>query len=253
MMKAVRFELTFLKKEKQAKNIYSFYFDRVRVERGSGKRGSAGHFDFIPGQYLKIYLPIDNPDERGTSRYFTISSSPTDRSFLTITTKIIKSSYKLSLNNLKSGDKVSAFGPIGYFDFNVKNKRAKIFLAGGMGITPYHSILEFIEAKKINTKLILMASFSSRDEVIFQKELKAIEKNSVNIKIVYALTNKKNSNAQFESGRINQSMIKKFAHDYKDADFFIVGPEAFEKAMLTMIKNMGVREENIFTENFPGY
>ncbi len=245
MKKAAKFELTFLRKEKLSKDVYSFYFNRV-------KRGSVGYFDFIPGQYLKLYLPIENPDTRGSSRYFTISSSPTDKDFITITTRIIKSSFKMRLNSLKPGEIVTAFGPIGYFNFDINNKKPKIFLAGGIGITPYHSILRYVDNKHLRTRITLIVSFSSREEVIFFEELKEMESRNYNIRVVYALTNDNNMYPEFEKGRINASMIKKYTQD-RDSEFIIVGPQAFETNMIELIKSLKIPEANIFTENFPGY
>ncbi len=253
MKKATKFELEFLKKEKMAKDTYSFYFNRVHVKSGLGKRGSAGYFDFKPGQYMKIYLSIPNADERGSSRYFTISSSPTDQDYLTITTKIIRSSFKLKLSKLKTGEKISAFGPLGYFDFGEKNKKQKVFLAGGIGITPFHSIIHYIDQRRLNLNVVLIVSFASKDETIFYNELKEIESRNSTIKIVYTLTKEKNLYPMFEIGRIDERMIKKYVQDYKESDFFIVGPEKFEAVMIETVKGMGIKRENIFTENFPGY
>lgn len=243
MKKAAKFELTFLRKEKLSKDVYSFYFSRKGLD-----------FDFIPGQYLKLYLPIKNPDARGSSRYFTMSSSPTDLGFLTITTKIIKSSFKMRLNSLKPGEIVTAFGPIGYFNFDIKNKKPKIFLAGGIGITPHHTILRYIDNKalKLSASVTLIVSFSFREEVIFFEELKEMESRNSNIRVVYTLTHDNNMYPEFEKGRINADMIKKYTQ-HKDSEFFIVGSEAFETNMIKLVKSLEVLEANIFTENFPGY
>ncbi|MBI2621922.1 MAG: FAD-dependent oxidoreductase [Candidatus Levybacteria bacterium] len=253
MKKVEKFELEFLKKEKMARNTYSFYFDRVHVKRGLGKRGFAGYFNFKPGQYIKIYLPISNPDERGTSRYFTISSSPTDKDFLTITTRIIRSSFKLTLNSLRPGQKISAFGPLGYFDFDPKSKKQKVFLAGGIGITPFHSILRYIDHKKLDLPIVLFVSFPFKEEAIFFDELKKIESEKPNIKTVYTLTKEENYYPEFEKGRMGSNMIKKYVQNYKNSEFFVVGPEAFESSMLGILNKMGILKNQIFNENFPGY
>ena len=251
---SIKFESQFIKKEKLSKDVYSFYFDRVRVERGSGKRSYAEDFDFIFGQYVRLTLQIDSPDERGTSRYFTISSSPTDLSYFTITTRIIKSSFKMRLNSLKPGEIVTAFGPIGYFNFDINNKKPKIFLAGGIGITPYHSILRYIDNKalKLSASVTLIVSFSTREEVIFFEELKEIENRNSNIRVVCTLTNDNNMYPKFKKGRIDISLIKKYTQD-KDSEFFIVGSGAFETNMIELLNSLEVPEVNIFMENFPGY
>ncbi|MBI4097773.1 MAG: FAD-dependent oxidoreductase [Candidatus Levybacteria bacterium] len=242
MKKAVKLQLQFLKKEKKAKDTYSFYFVRAQ-----------NNFDFKPGQYLRINLDIGNPDERGSSRYFTISSSPTDQEFLTITTRIIRSSFKLKLNSLKSGDMVRAFGPLGYFNLDIKSRRPKIFLAGGMGVTPYHSIIRYLDKKKISVEVTLIASFSIKKEAVFYDELKKIESQNPAVRVIYTLTKDNNLYPKFVNGRIDEKMIKKYVQDYKRGDFFIVGPQTFETAMLELVKGIGISEENIFTENFPGY
>lgn len=242
MGKASKFELAFIKKEKKSKDAYSFYFDRKGLD-----------FNFIPGQYLKLFLDIENPDERGSSRYFTISSSTTDKDYLTITTRIVKSSFKIKLNSLKPGDKVRAFGPIGYFDFDLKFEGQNIFIAGGIGITPYHSILRFVDSKKLKSKITLFVSFPNKEEVIFYDELKEMEKTNPNIKIIYSLTKEDNSYPKLETGRITPEMIKKYVQDYSFSRFFITGPEIMVLSMFDSIKKSGIVEENIFKEDFPGY
>ncbi len=239
-----KFETKFIKKEKLTDEIYTFYFDRV-------KRGSAEYFDFIPGQYVRLTLRIDNPDGRGSSRYFTISSSPTDLEYFTITTRIIKSSFKKSLLALKSGEKVKVYGPMGYFDFEYKDSAPKILLAGGIGITPFYSLLRFIDAKKLKQKITLFVSFADREEMIFFDELKEVEKRNSNIKVIYTLTKEKCS--EFEYGRINEQLIKRYAKDYKDSKFFIVGSEEMEEALYGIVSKMGIKDKNIFKENFSGY
>lgn len=101
---AKQFTVRFIKKEKLKNNIFSFYFDREDTV-----------FIFLSGQYVQLTLPHADTDERGSSRYFTISSSPTERDYLTITTRVGKSSFKKALSGLTPGTKVQFFGPIGTF------------------------------------------------------------------------------------------------------------------------------------------
>ncbi len=235
---ANKFELPFIKKERIANNTFTFHFERK------------GRFSFIPGQYFRISLPIEKPDHRGSSRYFTISSPNTNKKEIQITTNILKSSFKKKLHSLKKGDKVSFYGPLGFFTFNANNK-PKIFLAGGIGITPYHSILTSLDYKKFKAKILLIASFYTYKDVIFYEELKKIEKENKNIRIVYTLS--REIKKGFEKGRINKELIKKYAPKYLKSEFFIVGSLAFEDEMFALVKKMNVSEEKIFKENFTGY
>jgi len=242
MNKAQKFELEFIKKEKVSKDAYSFYFNRKGLK-----------LNFLPGQYLKIFLDIEKPDSRGASRYFTISSSPSEKDFLTVTTRVIKSSFKLKLNNLNPGDTVSAFGPIGYFDFDIKDSREQIFLAGGIGMTPAHSILKFVDSKKARSKILLIVSFQKVSDVIFYDELKKIESENKNVKIIYTLTNENGKIDGFEIGHIDESLIKKYSLNFKSAKYYIIGSESFEYSIFDLLIKMKIKEEDIFKENFPGY
>ena len=101
---AKQFTMRFIKKEQLKNDVFSFSFDRE--ERG---------LTFLPGHYVQMTLPHENSDERGSSRYFTISSSPTEKDYLTITTRVGKSSFKKALFGLQPGTKVQLFGPMGTF------------------------------------------------------------------------------------------------------------------------------------------
>lgn len=241
MGNSIKFESKFIKKQKESKDAYTFYFKRPKG------------FDFISGQYVKIFLNIKNPDARGSSRYFTISSSPYEKGFLAITTRIIESSFKLKLNRLKSGDSVTAFGPIGYFDFYPDKQKNVVFIAGGIGVTPFHSILKSIKYEKIKSNITLFNSFDHRENVVFYEELKKIEKENSFLKIVHTLTKDKKNYSEFEKGRLDADMIKKYVQDFKKPYYFITGSEKMVNEMFEIIKGIGVSEKKIFKEDFPGY
>jgi ferredoxin-NADP reductase len=95
--------VTFKKKVQLEKDIYVFYF--LRPE----------DFQFLPGQYIQMTLPHAKTDDRGSSRYFTISSSPTEKDYLMITSRKGSSSFKKALFGLEEGTQVQFFGPIGMF------------------------------------------------------------------------------------------------------------------------------------------
>lgn len=242
MSKAKKFELIFINKRKESEDTYSFYFDRKELK-----------FEFVSGQYIKIFLDIKKVDARGSSRYFTISSSPTDKDYLVITTKIVESSFKKSLLDLKPGDRVKAFGPVGYFDFDPKKDKNIVLLAGGIGITPYHSLIRYIDLKKIPTNVILIASFDLYENIIFKSELEEIQLNNKNIKIVYTLTKEKNLYPGFEKGRVTGALIKRLVDDLEIQKYYLVGSEKSTSGFYKILKKLKIDEENIFKEDFSGY
>jgi ferredoxin-NADP reductase len=104
MTSARIFFLSFLKKKELAEDVFCYFFDKKNSE-----------FSFRAGQYVQMTLPHDDVDDRGSSRYFTLSSSPTESEYLFITTRIGQSSFKKTLFHLKPGTKVQFFGPMGAF------------------------------------------------------------------------------------------------------------------------------------------
>ncbi|MBI4092030.1 MAG: FAD-dependent oxidoreductase [Candidatus Levybacteria bacterium] len=220
-----------IKKEELTRDTYSFYFER------------ASTFEFIPGQYIKMVLNIENPDDRGTSRFFSIASSPTEKEHLMITTRILKSSFKKTLGSLPIGSEVQMRGPHGTFVLDEQDTKGKVYLAGGIGITPARSMLVYLRDKKIAIPFTLMVSFSNRNEIIFQEELNALSDDAR--KVAYVVTS--------EDGRIDEEKISKNVPDLLDSLFYISGPGGFVEAMEKLAKSMGVREENIKSEDFPGY
>jgi len=235
------FYLPFIKKEKIAKDTYSFYWDSTNLD-----------LDFLPGQYVRMTLDIKNPDNRGSSRSFTIASSPLEKQHIMITTKIIKSSFKKRLMTLKPQELVKFFGPMGGFVLNEEEKNDRVFLAGGIGITPFHSMIIYANAKKLSIPITLVVSFSSVEDLVFYEELSNIAKENSYIKTIYTITH---PNVQWKSeiGRVSEGLIKKYVPDIFKPLYCIVGPPAMVAAIEETVRKMGVSNERIFIENFTGY
>ena len=238
---ASKFSLPFIKKEKIAKNTFSFYFDK-----------SKNPFDFQPGEYLRMTLDIKNPDARGSSRYFTIAASPLEKEII-ITTKIIKSSFKKELLNLKKGQEVSFFGPMGNFVIDKNDKKAQVFLAGGIGITTFYSMIKYLYKKSKNIKITLIVSFSNEDQLIYKEELDEISRKNSNIKINYTLTRPIQKKWKGEIGRIDADKIKKLIDNYLDSKYYIVGPDEMVEEIKGVVKSLNISEESVNAENFEGY
>jgi len=243
MIDSKPYTIQFISRAQVAKDTYTFYFKRP------------ADFEFIPGQYNRWTLPITATDGRGSSRFFTISSSPLVKDKLTITTKIIQSDFKKALLNLKENDEIKIFGPMGNFILEETNTKPKIFIAGGIGITPYHSMITYAAEKNLMIPLTLFVSFSTPEEMVFFDELKKIGEEHNNIKIVYTVTKPENSQIPWigEIGRISEMLIKKYVPDIVDTLFYVVGPPPMEEATTKMLKDMKIEEENILTEAFTGY
>lgn len=238
------FFLPFLKKEQLTSDCYTFYFKRNPESP-----------EFTPGQYFEIKLDIKNPDERGDAHVFTISSSPLDRDFYTITTRIIQSSFKLRLAELKEGEMVQFDGPWNDLNFDENDKSPHVFLAGGIGVTPYHSIVKFAMEKNLTTQMILFVSWKNRSEMVFDDFFRQANNHMDNFSYIPTLTEESLNPSEWdgEIGRINDEMIKKYVSELNDAKYFFSGPPAMVTALKETVRGMGVPNEKIIFEEFEGY
>ena len=240
-IKPHRFLLPFVKKEQVAKDTFAFYFDRSKED-----------WDFHPGQYIQMRIPQENPDDRGTMRYFTISSSPTEKKHLRIVTKVIQSTFKMTLASLKEGQEVSFFGPNG--DFYLREEEPQhVFLAGGIGMTPFISMIQYTASKNMKNNLTLFVSFSTPDEMIFFNELSEISKQHKNIRVVYTITHPGNTSWEGQIGRISSELIKQYINDITKPLYYITGPPPMVDATVEMAGGMGIPEDRILQEHFSGY
>lgn len=238
------FLLPFVKKEQLTKDAFSFYFDR-----------KAFAFDFLPGQYIRMILPNENPDDRGTSRFFTIAASPFNKDFLIVTTRIGRSTFKQQLAKLTEGQEVQFWGPIGRFVLQEDAQNSLVFLAGGIGITPFYSMISYAAEKKLSIPLTLFVSFSVPEEIIYYEELTRIAQNSSSIQIVYTVTHADESSVTWsgERGRISEDLLKKYIPNIQTSTYYITGPGPMVDGTKEMLTALHIPEEQILIEKFPGY
>lgn len=224
-------KLKLVKKQDEATNTKSFFFTPDEK------------FTWQAGQYL--YLTLGE-----ITKQFTISSSPTEE-FVQITTRIRKESeFKQTLNNVQIGEEVEARAPFGTFVFiNHKSKILNhVFMAGGIGITPFRSMIKYNIDKNLKIPMHLIYS-NSDSEFVFKEELDLWQKENSYIKVEYINTS--------EIGRLNQLKIKKLiGHwnlDIGNLIFWSVGPNMFVNAMEDSLEQLNIKSDMIQTEKFIGY
>jgi len=243
MIPSQSYTTKFIKKIKIARNIYSFYFKRP------------AEFDFIAGQYNRWTLPMTATDGRGSSRFFTISSPPSQKETFVVTTKIIQSDFKKELLELHENREIKIFGPMGQFVLDENNPDGNVFIAGGIGITPFHSILADAAAKNSDKLLTLFVSFPVPEDIIFFDELTQLTQAHQNIKVVYTITKPQDSQKSWngETGRISEELIKKYVKDLSKSIFYIVGPPPIVEDTQKLLEDMKIPDDHIRTEQFSGY
>src|SRR5258708_6191577 len=219
------------KKPELAENTVSFLFDSLEP------------LTWKAGQFLRYHIHDSTPDERKEDRFFTIASAPFEKQ-VRLTTKFVPgdgSTFKKDLQNLKIGDIVGGWPPAG--SFTVEDPTSNyVFIAGGIGITPFRSILMELDhdQKPLNVTLL----YANRTEnAIFKAELEALQAKHPEFKIHYFIGDK----------RIDEQAIRQTVADLQKPFFYLSGPEPMVQSFEQLLIKMGVPSDHLKRDYFPGY
>ena len=186
-------------------------------------------FAYQPGQWMYVRLNAE------LKHHFTISSSPTEN-FLQFTTMLRpESEFKRTLFKLAVGDTVDVNGPFGSFFLNVKDLSPQLFVAGGIGITPFRSMLKYNQDQGLNLPLKLLYSVKNKTEAAFIKQLEA--------QVVETDT----------QGRLDDTKIKALVPDWLTRSWWLCGPPLMVESLVELAQKMGVAPDKIKSEEFTGY
>lgn len=210
------------------------------------------NFEFNPGQYLEIKL-IDPPetDAEGNSRALSIASAPTE-DWLMVVTRIRESSFKRTLGGASPGMEIQAEGPFGNFTLHKDSTRPALLLAGGIGVTPFLSIVKQATTDKSPQKIFLFYSNRILRTAAFMDLIKGLEVDNPNFKFIPTMTDN-DSEWAGESGYINRKMISKYAPQDREPVYYIAGPAEMVAGMRREILESGVSEDDMRFEEFTGY
>lgn len=237
-----KYNLVLQQKNEIAQNIWEFIFEPTRK------------FVFTPGQYLEWTVPHKHTDSRGNRRYFTIASSPTEKS-LRLTVKIPSdkpSSYKNALKNTKVGDSIYATNLEGEFTLAKDSAQKYVFIAGGIGITPFISFVKYAIDKnqKVDGTLFYIAHDVSE---FVHKDLFTEAEKKLGLKIVYVLGDNPPKGWTGEVGRLNDDMVKKYVKDFENSLYYISGPQPMVMAYEDLLQKIGNGKIKYKADFFPGY
>lgn len=234
--------LTLSKKVQIAKDSFEFAFTPTKK------------FAYTPGQYMEWTVPHPHADSRGTRRYFTLASSPTEEALL-LGVKFSQngSSYKKAFLSLNHQTPVVTGQLAGDFVLPKKPQQKLAFFAGGIGITPFRSMIKYLLDMKQLRDIVLCYSNKVADEIAYRDVFDAAEK-KLGIKVVYTLTDKFAVPSEWkgEVGRIDQELIKKEIPDFSERLFYLSGPQSMVAGYETVLKKLGVHQKNIKKDFFPG-
>ncbi len=212
-------------------------------------------FSFAPGQYLEWTLPAQNADSRGNRRFFTIASSPTeDNVAIGVKFQNNGSSFKKTLDQVGGKNTIVAGQLSGDFTLPKEASKKLVFMAGGIGITPFRSMIKYLIDKAEKRDIVLFYANKIESEIAYRDVFDDAQK-SIGLKIIYLLTDEKMVPKSWPGkvGHIDSAMIKKEVSDYADRTFYLSGPHGMVDAYKEVLKQLGVRSSNIVTDYFPGY
>lgn len=211
---------------------------------------------FFPGQYLEWTLPHEKMDSRGNRRYFTIASSPTEND-IHIGVKIGKdrsSSFKQKLLLMQKGEMISATQLAGDFTLPTDARKKLVFIAGGIGVTPYRSMVKYLIDKRENRDIVLFYAHALPDGFVYKDLFETGRK--IGLKTHYLLTVPEKDTPKGWNGKVGyltKEMLQEVVPDYKDRVFYLSGPSRMVDTYKELLRSVGVFPTNIVTDYFPGF
>ncbi|MGB3539767.1 MAG: RnfABCDGE type electron transport complex subunit D [Mesorhizobium sp.] len=234
-----RFILTLERIEQSAIDSYDFVFRSPRK------------LVFQAGQYLEWTLGLDHPDNRGNRRYFTVASAPTEETVrLGVKFYPASSAFKKGLGAMMPGSTIHASQVSGNFTLPANRETKIAFLAGGIGITPFRSMLQYLLDQKEARPIVVLYGTESQQDIAYRDVLDAARQ-ELGIRTIHAVA-RDAVRGQY-AGYIDDRLVRAVIPDYLERTFYISGPQAMVQALRQKLRAMGVPGARIKVDYFPGF
>jgi len=237
-----RYALSLLESRRESPTSMTFRFST----QGTG-------FQYLSNQAVRLALPgVDDP--WGAVRTFSLSSSPSEEGHISITCKISDTPFKQALARLRPGATAEVYGPLGLFLYDLH--RPAVFLAGGIGITPFRGMLRFAADMGATEPRRLLYSARVPEEFVFRAELDEMSRTSPHVQVHYTVTRPSESPTKWNGrvGRIDEAWIREVAEPLERPKFFVAGlPEMVEEMVTILGGPLHVPEDDIDWEVFRGF
>lgn len=210
---------------------------------------------FKAGQSVDVTL-LDPPetDSEGNTRSLSIASAPHEDTLM-IATRMRDTAFKRTLNTMPLGTPVKIEGPFGNLTLHNNSARAAVLLAGGIGITPFRSIVFRAAKEKLAHRICLFFSNRRPEDGAFLEELQGLEKENPNYRFIATMTQIQQSGQpwQGETSHINGEMLAKHLKDAASPIYYVAGPPRMVNGLREVLNQLQVDDDDIRTEEFPGY
>ncbi len=199
-------------------------------------------FSFKAGQYIQLSVnKLKYPDHKGSSRVFSIASSPKDKDNLLIAFRNTNSGFKQTLIRSPLGTEILIEGPHGFSVFPINTNKSIVFIAGGIGITPYLSMIHFAIMSNSKLSMTLLYSNKDKESSAYIKELENIANHVKSFKIINTFNN------------LDTKFIQKNIHDINTSIWYLAGPPNMTNSIYEILLSLEIDSTNILTEGFIGY
>lgn len=220
-------KINFINKKHETDSVWSFCFEKPE------------NITWVAGQYQTYYLPVESENKDDKRHFFTISSAPHE-GYFQITTRLTGSKFKTALDNLKIGDPIDCENIEGDFVW-VESKEPKVFIAGGIGVTPFRSMLADRRHKGLSSDVHLI--YANRDDnVVFRPELDELSKSDPSFKVTY-LTGQ----------QLTPELLLKTDEDLLKKLVYLSGPEPMVDDLGQKLLDAGLPKNQLKQDWFPGY
>jgi ferredoxin-NADP reductase len=209
--------------------------------------------DFKPGQYFYVTLPdVGHQDDKGLRRHITVVTSPNEKGVLGLATRMRDSAFKRSLRDLPVGAEVEVEQPEGDFVLPDATSRPLVFVAGGVGITVFRSMLLYVKEERLSHRIVLVYSNRDRESTAFLDELQELEQQIPGLRLVLTMTD--DPGWEGETRKVDAQFIKdQLGDDLGQYTFLIAGPPAMAEGVQHALEEAGVSEAHVFVERYSGY
>lgn len=212
-------------------------------------------FSFQAGQNVLLTL-VDPPqvDAAGPSRTFTLASAPHEPELL-IATRMRDSAFKRVLRTAPLGLRVQIGEASGLMTLHEDAARPAVFLAGGIGITPFLSMARHAAHERLPHRIVLFYGNRRPEDSAFLQELAELEKANPRYRLVAAMSEPEKSAQPWrgEKGFIDRAMLARYLPDLSAPAYYFAGPPAMAMAMQKLLSEAGVAEDDMRSEEFYGY
>jgi ferredoxin-NADP reductase len=209
--------------------------------------------DFRAGQYFFVTLPdVGHKDDKGLRRHITVVTSPNEKGVLGLATRLRDSAFKRTLRELPVGTEVEVDAPKGRFVLPEDSSRPLVFVAGGIGITVFRSMLRYIREERLPYRVTLIYSNRDPESTAFLDELRELEGELPDLRLILTMT--QDPAWSGETRKVDAQFFRDYLGDDLNAfTFLVAGPPPMAEAVQKALAEAGVERENVIAERYSGY